>query len=221
MKVSIAMATYNGEKYLREAIKTYEYMRKGLENKQTFFLDIYSDEYELLQQVLIAQNKYVEALEVAEQGRARAFVELLSKRLNSNSKQETSITPPTIDQIKKIAKQQNATLVEYSITHDPSQFLMPVKIKGKGQNSASELFIWVVKPTGEVTFRRVDIAKVWSNQEELSTNQLTSSYQLAVIYVAPWITATTIVILFGFIGFGIWQVQLLESSATHWTVPQR
>ncbi|MGK7893149.1 MAG: hypothetical protein AB4372_05825, partial [Xenococcus sp. (in: cyanobacteria)] len=108
---------------------------------------------------------------------------------------------------------QNATLVEYSIIHDPSQFLTPVKIRGKGQNRESELFIWVVKPTGEIAFRQVDIAKSLSNQEESSTEQLTSSYQLAAIYIAPWITATTIIILGGFIGLGIWQVQLLENSA--------
>lgn len=204
------------EKYLRAAINTFENLRKGIGDKNAdFFSDIYGDEYELLQQVLIAQNKHLEALEIAEQGRARAFIKLLSKRLNPNSKQETSITPPTIEQIKKIAKQQNATLVEYSIIHDPSQFLTPVKIqgKGRGQNRESELFIWVVKPTGEIAFRQVDIAKTLSNKEESLTNQLTSSYQLAAIYIAPWITATTIIILIGFIGLGIWQIELLETSA--------
>jgi CHAT domain-containing protein/Tfp pilus assembly protein PilF len=204
------------EKYLREAIKIFEDVGTKLrigDSKQVFFLDIYADEYELLQQVLIAQDRFDEALEVAEQGRTRAFVELLAKRLTPNPTQESPITPPTIEQIKKIAQEQNATLVNYSIIHDPSQFLMPVKIKGKGQNSASELFIWVVKPKGEVAFRRVNIQDVLSNQGEISREKLTSNYQLAAIFISPWITATTIVILVTFIGLGVWRFQWLQSSA--------
>lgn len=93
--------------------------------------------YRLLQQVLIAQKKTDAALEIAERGRARAFVDLLARKFDSNSSQK--ILPPTIQQIKQIAKQQNATLVEYSIT------------------LSEKLFIWVIEPTGSVAFRSVDL----------------------------------------------------------------
>ena len=204
------------EKYLRESISIFEDVGTKLrleDSKQVFFSDTYVDEYELLQQVLIAQDRFVEALEVAEQARARGFVELLAKRLSPNPIKEPTITPPTIKQIKKIAQEQNATLVNYSIIHDPSKFLMPSKIQGKGQNSESELFIWVIKPTGEVAFRRVNVQDVLSDKENISQEKLTSNYQLAKIFISPWITATTVVTLVCFIGLGVWRFQWLQSLA--------
>jgi CHAT domain-containing protein len=92
-------------------------------------------------------------LEIAERGRARAFVELLAQRLSpATVAQSTSnATPPTIKQIQKIAREHNATLIQYSII--PEKFLLQGKLRGV----ASELFIWVIQPTGHVAFRRVDL----------------------------------------------------------------
>jgi uncharacterized membrane protein YhfC len=73
--------------------------------------------YRLLQEVLIAQNKNREAIEIAERGRSRAFVELLAKRLSSQSSDQVTITPPTIEQIQQIAQTQKSTIVEYSIVY--------------------------------------------------------------------------------------------------------
>jgi CHAT domain-containing protein len=47
------------------------------------------------------------------------------------------------EQIKRVAKNQNATLVQYSLLTEDAQ--------------ESELAIWVIKPTGEITMRRVDL----------------------------------------------------------------
>jgi CHAT domain-containing protein len=94
--------------------------------------------YNVLQLALIAQNKISEALEVAERGRARAFVDLLSKRLNSNAPPQTPQI--NIQQIQQIAREQNATLVEYSVVPQ-----------------SSELLIWVIKPTGELNFQKVQL----------------------------------------------------------------
>ncbi len=71
---------------------------------------------------------------------------------------QTPIAPPTIEQIKQIAKEHNATLVEYSINYDNSQ------VQGKQQIPESELFIWVVRPTGEVDLHRVDLKSLWQKQ---------------------------------------------------------
>ncbi|WP_258003785.1 CHAT domain-containing protein [Fischerella thermalis] len=103
------------------------------------------------QNVLVFQNpnKIEVALEISERGRARAFVELLARRLGLST-----INPPTTDQIKQVAKQQNATLVEYSLITNE------LAINGKHQTQESELFIWVIKPTGEILFRRVDLKKM-------------------------------------------------------------
>ncbi|WP_254567802.1 CHAT domain-containing protein [Oscillatoria sp. HE19RPO] len=136
---------------LYAGIDVLESLRPGLSdiNKVSIF-DKYRQTYGVLQKALIAQNQAEKALTVAERGRARAFVELMAKRLSPEAVQEFAdrqIPPPTIPDIQQVAAEQNATLVEYSIV---------------GDNSAknSVLFIWVVKPTGEITFREVDLSQL-------------------------------------------------------------
>ncbi|MBF2017123.1 MAG: tetratricopeptide repeat protein [Rivularia sp. T60_A2020_040] len=143
------------ETSLFEAVKVLESLRGGLkdENKISIFEE-QSRTYRILQQVLIAQNKTDTALEIAERGRARAFVELLASRLNLQEKPQA----PTIEQIKQIAKAQNATLVQYSRIGDN------FKVAGKVQAKESELYIWIVKPTGEVTFRKADLKPLWQKE---------------------------------------------------------
>jgi CHAT domain-containing protein len=51
-------------------------------------------------------------------------------------------------------------LVEYSIISDSFD------VKGKRQIKESELYIWVVQPTGEVAFRRVDLKPLWQKQRQ-------------------------------------------------------
>ncbi|MEI2579841.1 CHAT domain-containing protein [Scytonema sp. PRP1] len=128
--------------------------------------------YPVLQQVLIAQKKYEAALEISEQGRTRIFLDSLLRSLKpesiyqglvsyvvnpntaplfsqlegANPKDGEPIADlPSIQQIKQIAKIQNATLVEYSIVD-------------------SEIYIWVIKPTGEVTFRKADLKSLWQKE---------------------------------------------------------
>ena len=108
-----------------------------------------------LQQILIAQNKPEAALEVAQRGQGRALVELLTSQLSSTPLQ-IAIAPPTIEQIKQIAHQQNATLVEYSIINEADK--------------ASELYIWVIQPTGEIELRRVDLKSQNTSIADLITS---------------------------------------------------
>ena len=143
------------ETTLFEGIRVKESLRRGLNdaNKVSIFEQQFRT-YRALQQVLIAQNKTDTALEIAERGRARAFVELLASRLNLEEKPQA----PKIEQIKQIAKAQNATLVQYSIIKDD------FKVAGKQQTKESELYIWVIKPTGEVTFRKADLKPLWQKE---------------------------------------------------------
>jgi len=146
------------EKTLIEGIKVWESLRAGLGSNDANKVSIFEQQartYRALQQVLIQENKTDAALEIAERGRARAFVELVARRLSPNPTEATPITPPTIEQIKQIAKAQNSTLVQYSIIYDE------FKVQGKQQTHESELYIWVIKPTGEVTFRSSDLKTLW------------------------------------------------------------
>ncbi|XWK87599.1 MAG: tetratricopeptide repeat protein [Phormidium sp.] len=151
------------EKTLFQGIEVSESLRERLGDDDANKVSIFEQQantYRTLQQVLIAQNKTTTALEISERGRGRAFVELLTRRLSANPKEiipAASLTP-TIEQIKQIAQKQNATLVQYSII--PDDF----KIQGKEQPKESELYIWVIKPTGEVNFRKVDLKPLWQQQ---------------------------------------------------------
>ncbi|AUT00313.1 hypothetical protein CLI64_07900 [Nostoc sp. CENA543] len=128
----------SAEQTLREGVEILESLRTKLSdaNKISIF-ETQIATYQLLQKVLIAQNKISEALEISERGRSRAFVELLSSRQNL----AITLDKPTISSLKQIAKTQNATLVQYSII------------------SNENLYIWVIQPTGEIAFEQVDLQK--------------------------------------------------------------
>ncbi|GAX40540.1 TPR repeat-containing protein [Tolypothrix sp. NIES-4075] len=127
-------------KMLLTAINIWESLRPGLTDvyKVSIF-ETQAKTYRQLQQAFIAQGKINSALEIAERGRSKAFVELLTSRLSQNPKNPPTIKPLTINQIQLLAKKQKATLVEYSIISDKL------------------LYIWVVKPTGVVSFKQVDL----------------------------------------------------------------
>ena len=141
-------------KILFEAVEVSESLRSSelADADKVSLLDTQLLTYEVLQQGLIAQNQSERALEVAERGRARAFAELLSSRSSPQPDRPVASVPqPSIAQIKQIAHEQNATLVEYSIVR------APVKAEGREVWKPSKLYIWVVKPTGEINFRSVDL----------------------------------------------------------------
>jgi CHAT domain-containing protein len=122
------------ESSLRNAIRLWESLRSGLNDSNKISLaETQAAAYPVLQEILIRQNRPDAALEVAEQCRARAFAELLARKLDNQA--AIALTPPTLIEIRTIARQQNATLVEYS------------------QINPETLYIWVVKPNGDITFR--------------------------------------------------------------------
>ncbi len=151
------------EDKLRAAVKLLDGLRPGLSD--TYKVSIFDTQvhtYNLLQQILVAANKPEASLEASEQGRARAFAELLSKRIYQEGNRQTTppsisqLPPPTIEKIREIARQQNATLVEYAIVPDDD-----FKFRGNQRGREQELFIWVVQPTGKVALRRVDLKPLW------------------------------------------------------------
>ncbi|BAY62253.1 TPR repeat-containing protein [Calothrix brevissima NIES-22] len=162
------------ESTLIQGIKVYESLRgqKLNDNEKVSIFETQSSIYQYLQQVLISENKTKEALEIAERGRGRAFVELLASRLSTNPKEQFP-PAPNISEIKQIAKSQNATLVEYSIIYDE------FKIAGQAKWEESELYIWVIKPTGEVSFHRSDL-KPLSQNLKTNLSKLVNSVRAAI-----------------------------------------
>ncbi|WP_235006950.1 CHAT domain-containing protein, partial [Calothrix rhizosoleniae] len=137
------------ENHLRQAITTYEDIRKLLLNKDTWKVSIFEQQartYRLLQQVLIARKQPQQALVISEQGRTRALVEILYRTRHNKPKQE--LIPPTLTltQIQQVANKEKATLVEYFVT-------------------LNEIYIWVISPQGKIKFRSVSLPKDISIQQ--------------------------------------------------------
>ncbi|MDV2997537.1 MAG: Photosystem I assembly protein Ycf3 [Chroococcidiopsis sp. SAG 2025] len=135
------------EKAFYDAIKALESLRTGLtdQNKISIF-ETQQSAYRFLQTTLVTQKKTDRALEVAERGRAKAFVELLASRLSPDLQKQNyeSLQKKfniNLEQIKQTAQTQNASVVEYSIVSD------------------KDLYIWVVQPRGKVEFRSIDFKK--------------------------------------------------------------
>ena len=150
------------EKMLVNAIQVWESMRQLLGSNDANKISIFerqANTYRTLQEVLVAQNNPIAALEIAERGRARAFVDLLTQRLSSGDASSVIATAPNQEQIRQIAKAQNATLVQYSIVYDGFQ------IQGKQETQESAIYIWVIQPTGEITFREVDLKPLWQKHK--------------------------------------------------------
>ena len=131
----------DAEIQLRAAIKIWETLRTGLNDKnKVSFAEAISGTYDLLQKVLIEQGKFQAALEISERARARALAELLASKVvgTSSIKANKIRQAPNLIQIQKIAKNQQATLVQYSVIGDT-------------------IYTWVIKPTGEISFHQVTL----------------------------------------------------------------
>lgn len=141
------------EETLFEAVEVLDSLR-SIELSDTDKVSLFETQagaYGFLQQALVAQNnseKTLTALAVSERGRGRAFADLLA----FHQAEPAFSIPPNITDIQRIARQQNATLVQYSVIDN---------VLGV------ELYIWVVEPSGEVSFRSVDLATLEQPLSEL------------------------------------------------------
>ena len=115
--------------------------------------------YELWQYALVAQNKFAEALDISERGRARGLIQFLAQRYFHNTVFITvdggatlvGTQPFTTSKLGGLwgSPFRDATVIEYSIIDDP----LDSRDKSSKDQSAL-LYIWVIQPTGEVIFRQ-------------------------------------------------------------------
>ena len=126
------------ETFLLQSIEIYESLRTGLSDAQLISIaDTQARPYTNLERALIAQGKHTEALTVTERGRAQAFALQLTLR-QTDTANDALVNYPSIADIQHIARDQNATLVTYSLIFDQA------------------LYIWVVQPSGDIQFRSVE-----------------------------------------------------------------
>lgn len=154
-------------KSLEKSIENFESIRLGLPDQfKISIFKLQSFSYRLLQEALVIDHQPNKALEIAERGRARAFVELLGKRIKDVPK----LDAPKLDQIQKIAKDHKATLVEYS-------FISNAASADKNENQQPTLLIWVIKPTGEVTLRQTTLNSLTQPLEKVVTDARLSIFR--------------------------------------------
>ena len=138
--------------------------------------------YEWLQTALIAQEQVGTALEVGEQSRQGTLAELLAERL-SNQTTKFSLNSPSLQQFQQIARERQATIVEYSILHKFSATLgkywlieeEPETDETTSLLPTSAILIWVIQPNGEVKVRRVDFQPFEQPQIDSLENLVTLS----------------------------------------------
>jgi CHAT domain-containing protein len=158
----------SAENQFRRGMESWEKVRQNLGSNDGYkvsFLETQGAIYNNFQKFLTEQNKVEQALEISERGRARTFVDLISRRLTPRTTQAPKVEPITVAQMQKLAQDQKATLIEYSIIYE--DFVVNNQLRPQ----ESELFIWVVQPTGEIAQRRVDL-KLLAQEKQTSLAEL-------------------------------------------------
>ena len=169
------------EKALLNSIDIYEQQRQQIlansnltslsaEELSAFSYESASDIYRILQQVLVNQNRSNEALVASEKGRARAYVDFLVSRMAVDPSLQINTTPPNLEKIKQIAQTENSTLVQYTVLYEYGRLYRYRFGKKQPLMKATGLLVWVIEPTGKITFRQV---KFDEELETLVTNART------------------------------------------------
>lgn len=109
----------------------------------------------LKQQVLVSDNQSDQALVESERGRGQAQLE--SMRRHFGLEELPAGSDPSLAQIRELAKNENATLVEYSVIHPLDYYSREMLGEQSGLYASSELYIWVVSPDGSIAFERVKL----------------------------------------------------------------
>jgi CHAT domain-containing protein len=104
-----------------------------------------------LERVLVAEHRTDEALEVLQRCRAGGLSLALTTRLGTKFSEATAA--PTAIQLKAIAHEENATLVDYSIVYK-TKSSVPLEFTDFEILPADELYVWVIHPSGAIDFRQ-------------------------------------------------------------------
>ncbi len=106
-----------------------------------------------LERVLVAQHRTDEALEVMQLCRAGDLSVELRTRLGQKFTQK--LAAPGASQLKSLAHDENATLVDYSLVYK-SNLNIPLEFSGFDMLPVTGLYIWIIHPSGAIDFRQQD-----------------------------------------------------------------
>lgn len=112
-----------------------------------------------LQEVLVAQGRTDEALEIAERSRARTLAA-------SQGRADATVPPATLAEMKALAHSYRSTMVAYTVAYELDPDLL-LEFSGFVNARASALLIWVIRPDGTSGFRRVALQPAGRSLTEL------------------------------------------------------
>ncbi len=139
------------EAVLKEAIAGWESVRALPSNDDLDRVTLFEQQrytYNLLQRVLVEQGQTEAALVWAERSRGRALAAALSSQ---------SPSMPSLSDLRQVARQEQATVVTYSVLTDGRRIL------GNEIETEDVLLIWAIAPTGQITFKRVSLTDIWTD----------------------------------------------------------
>lgn len=155
--------------------RALDFASNSNENRNTY--SILKETFDLIQISLVAQGsreKYEEALLFAEMSRTSEFARiapvilygLLNYEAISNNSSysrrfdDVSSYDFSLQTVKRVARRQDATIVYYSTV---------------ASDSEKNLFIWVIKPSGDISFRSVKLSSLEVSLNELVRETLIAS----------------------------------------------
>jgi CHAT domain-containing protein/tetratricopeptide (TPR) repeat protein len=185
------------ETALRDSIAMHETMRSELvsnDDKVSIF-ETQISSYRLLQQVLVAQTRFDEALEISEMSRTRAFVELWRQTLLTTPPQ----SPPYQGEEQELSQflplkpplskgglgglsrfEEEANLSKPPLGKGDLRGLSIPKIQqiARDRNSTiveyslifDDIYIWVIQPNGNITHRAANLEPL--NQQNQTLKQI-------------------------------------------------
>ena len=141
---------------LRTSIEKCEIMLNFLPNKDRYkilFFDEHASPYRLFSLLCCASGKHYEALHVAELGRARALVDLVSDRYFVEK--EVSLDPESFAGILKVIRDSSNRTCLYISYHD------------------EDIFLWTAKQSKPIAFRKTKLSESYvSKHGKLSVDDL-------------------------------------------------
>jgi CHAT domain-containing protein len=143
----------SAEQVLRDSVKSlHAFSAQVLPNPSAApTTDLEIETLRWLERVLVTEHRTDEALEVSQRCRAGGLSQALTTRLGAKFSEAT--TAPTAIQLKSIAHEENATLVEYSIVYK-TKSSVPLEFSDFEMLPAAELYVWVIHPSGKIDFRQ-------------------------------------------------------------------
>ena len=162
------------EKFLLEAVNLLQADRRAGFNDvaNVAELDVLQPVFQLLQQALVEQGKYEEALNFSERSRGQALTEVISRRSATTMNSSTDSSPANLELIKDTAKRRRTPIIVYSLPD------------GTGESIHTELSyfaidIWVVLPNGRVEFRQRPIPESILAEASNMTRQTVAGFDNA------------------------------------------